>query len=46
MVTDVTGLTVSDHFTIYTNIKSLCCTPETKIMLYIKYTSIKTFKKF
>ena len=27
-----------DHFTIYTNIKSLCCTPETNITLYINYT--------
>ena len=25
----------------YTNIKSLCCTPETNIMLYVNYTSIK-----
>ena len=24
-----------DHFTIYTNIKSLCCTPETNIVLYV-----------
>ena len=28
-------LTYCDHFTIYTNIKSLCCTPETNTMLYI-----------
>ena len=24
-----------DHFAIYTNIKSLCCTPETNIMLHL-----------
>ena len=24
-----------DHFTTYTNIKSLCYTPETAIMLYV-----------
>ena len=24
-----------DHFTMYTNIKSLCCTPETNIVLYV-----------
>ena len=30
-----------DHFTIYTSIESLGCTPETKIMLYVNYTSIK-----
>ena len=27
------------HFTIYTNIKSLYYIPETKILLYISYTS-------
>ena len=31
----------SDHFTIYTNIKSLCCTPKTNIMLYVNFISIK-----
>lgn len=29
------------HFTIHTNIESLCCTPETDIMLYINYTLLK-----
>ena len=29
-----------DHFTIYTTIESLCCTPEANIMLYVNYTSI------
>ena len=32
-----------NHFAIHTNIKSLCCTPETNIRLYINNTS--TFKK-
>ena len=32
---------VTDHFTIYTNIEYLCCTLETKIMLYVNYVSIK-----
>ena len=30
-----------DHFTGYTNIYSICCTPETYIMLYVNYSSIK-----
>ena len=29
------------HFVMYKNIKSLCCTPETNIILYIDYNSIK-----
>lgn len=29
------------HFTIHTNIKALCCTPETNVMLCIHHTSIK-----
>ena len=29
-----------DHFTLYRNIESLCCTPETNT-LYVNYTSIK-----
>lgn len=29
-----------DLFTTYKNLKSLCCILETKIMLYINYTSI------
>lgn len=33
-----------DHFTMNTNVKSLSCTPETNIRLYVNYTSIyKTF---
>ena len=30
-----------DHVKIYANIESLCCTPETNIMLYVNYTSIR-----
>ena len=30
-----------DHFAIYTNMESLCCTPENNIMLYVNYSSIK-----
>ena len=30
-----------DHFTVYTNIEPLCCTPETNVILCINYTSIK-----
>ena len=30
-----------DHFTVYTNIDSMCCTPETNIMLDVDYSSIK-----
>ena len=36
---DVNQTYCGDHFAMYTNIKSLCCTPETNIM-YIDYTSI------
>ena len=31
----------SDHFVTYLNVQSLHCTPETNIILYIKYTSMK-----
>ena len=30
-----------DHFIIYINIKSLCCTPKANTMLYVHYISIK-----
>ena len=39
MVTDVNQTHCDDHFTVYVNIKSLCCTPETDTMLYVSYTS-------
>ena len=28
-----------DHFTVYTNIKSQCCTTETNMILYVNYTA-------
>ena len=31
----LTRFIVCDHFTVYTNIESLCCTTETSIMLYV-----------
>lgn len=37
----LTRLRGADHFAMYTNFKSLCCTPEVN-MLYVNYTSIKT----
>ena len=30
-----------NHFTIYTNVESLCCRCETNTILYVNYTSIK-----
>ena len=30
----------SDGFAMYTHIESLCCIPETNIMLYVSYISI------
>ena len=30
-----------DHFVMKTNVKSLSCTPETNIILYVNYNSIK-----
>lgn len=32
------------HIAICANTESLCCSPETKIMFYVNYTLIKTFK--
>ena len=36
---DVNKTYCGDHFTIYMNIESLSCTPETTIMLHVNYTS-------
>ena len=41
MVTDVNQTYCADHFATYTNIESLCCTPEMNIMLYVTDTLIK-----
>lgn len=40
MATDVNYTYYGDNFIMYTNIKSLCCTPEANI-IYINYTSRK-----
>ena len=37
--------TYCDHFVVYTNIKSLYCSPETNTMLYVNFTSIEKQKK-
>ena len=34
-----------DHFIVYANVKSLCSTLETSIILYLKYISMKEKKK-
>ena len=38
---DVNQTYRGDHFTMYTNIESLCFTLEINIMLYVNYTSIE-----
>lgn len=30
-----------DYSAIYTNIESLCCTPETNVTLHVSFTSVK-----
>ena len=40
MVMDGNQTYCGDHFAVYTNIKLLCCTPETNIMIHVNYTSI------
>ena len=44
---DVNSTYSDHHFIIYTNIKSLCYSPEANIMLYVNYISIlkKAFEK-
>ena len=32
--------TCGDQLIMYINVESQCCTPETNIILYVKYTSI------
>lgn len=41
MVTDFKKIYCDYQFTIYTNIESLSCIPESNIMLYLNYISIK-----
>lgn len=30
-----------EHFVMHTVVKALCCTPETNMILYVNYTSIR-----
>lgn len=41
MMTDVNQIHCGDHFVNYANIESLYCAPETNMMLYANFTSIK-----
>ena len=34
-----------NHFTTYTGVESLCCTPETKLMLHVNYIIKKKKEK-
>ena len=45
MDTDVNWSYYGDHFTIYTHSKSYCI-PETNIVLYVNYITIKNFKNY
>lgn len=45
MVTDVDYMYFGNHFSIYTNIKSLGYISETNTMLHVNYTSIIFFKR-
>ena len=38
---DDNWLYYGDHFIMHKNIESLCCTPETNIILYVNYNSIR-----
>lgn len=42
---DVNETYHGEYFTLHTNIESLCCIPETKIMLYFNYISVKKKRK-
>ena len=44
MVTDGKQTYCGDHFVVYANIESLCCTPKTNIRSSVNYTSIKKIK--
>lgn len=37
---DVNWIYCGNHFAVHTNIKSICCTPETNKMLYVNNTTI------
>lgn len=44
MLTDGSYIYGGDHFIMYINVESVCCTPETNTILYINCTSIKINK--
>ena len=46
MMTDISKIYGVYHLAIYTSIESICCIPETNIMLYVSYTSIFLFLKW
>ena len=41
MVTNSYWTGHGDHFVMYLTAESVCCTPETNLILYVNYTSIK-----
>ena len=43
MVTEGYLIYGDDQFVMYINVESLCFTPETNIILYVNYISIKKF---
>ena len=45
IVIDVVYIYCSDHFAVCANIKSICCTAETNIMLYANFIWIKKEKE-
>ena len=45
MVTHVNWTSCGDCFALFTNSESLCCTPETNLMVYVNHTSIKKIRK-
>lgn len=40
-MTDGNYMHRSEHLVMYMNVESQCCTPETNILLYANYTSMK-----
>ena len=40
-MTDVVWTYCGDQFAVYTNVKLVCCIPETNIVLYVNYTALK-----
>lgn len=43
MVTDGGYIYGADYFIMYINVVSLCCTPKTKTLWYVKYTAIRNY---